>query len=39
MNSMKTSMDEMATGAKRINESGEELSEIVNRVKDSINEI
>ncbi len=36
---MKSSMDEMAVGAERINGSGEELSEIVNKVKDSITEI
>ena len=36
---MKTSMDEMSIGAKRINESGEDLSSIANRVKDSITEI
>lgn len=34
-----SSNDEMPDGAKRINESGEQLSEIVSRVKDSINEI
>ena len=36
---MKASMDEMAVGAKRISETGEQLSEIVSRVKDSITEI
>ena len=36
---MKTTMDKMAVGAKLINESGEQLSEIVSRVKDSITEI
>ena len=36
---MKTSMDEMSIGARKINESGEGLSEIANKVQDSISEI
>ena len=36
---MKTTMDEMSTGARKINESGTELSEISDKMKDSINDI
>jgi methyl-accepting chemotaxis protein len=36
---MKTSMDEMSIGAKRINENGSELSQISTEMKDSIAEI
>ena len=38
-NAMKTSMDEMAVGAKKINETGAELSEIAIQMKGSIEEI
>jgi methyl-accepting chemotaxis protein len=35
-NNMKASMDEMAVGAKKISESGTELSQISEKMKDSI---
>ena len=38
-NSMKTSMDEMAVGAERINSTSTELSTVSSKLKDSINEI
>lgn len=38
-NAMKSSMDEMSIGAKRINENGTELSQISTQMKDSIAEI
>ena len=34
--SMKSSMDEMAVGAQKINETGAVLTEVSNRMKDSI---
>ena len=38
-NNMKTSMDEMAVGAKKISQSGTELSEISGKMKDSISDM
>ena len=36
---MKSSMDEMSVGARKINESGSELSQISEQMKDSITDI